>query len=60
MPTLKQAQNNAKVEAQFVAEHESDQTESADFDKVFSSMTKQETPTTTQRALSKGDCADYM
>ena len=40
MPTnLKQAQADPKAMKQFVAEHEGDQIESADFDKVINSMT---------------------
>ena len=39
MPTLKQAQADPKAMKQFMSEHEGDQIESADFDKVISSMT---------------------
>jgi len=37
--SLKQAQVDPKAMKQFVAEHEGDQIESADFDKVINSMT---------------------
>ena len=41
MPTsLKQAQSDPKAMKQFIREHKGDQIESTDFDRVFSSMTK--------------------
>ena len=59
MTTLKQARLDPKAMEQFVAEHEADQIESVDFDKVFSSMTAQETPTIIQATSSKGGSDDY-
>ena len=58
MPTLKQAQLDPKAMEQFVAEHDADQIESADFDKVFGSMTKQETPTIIQATSSRDGSDD--
>ena len=57
--TLKQAQQDPKAMKQFVAEHEGDQIESADFDKVMTSMTGSGTPKATQATSSKDDYGDY-
>ena len=57
--TLRQAQQDPKAMRQFVAEHEGDQIESTDFDKVMGSMTGSETPKATQATSSKDDCGDY-
>ena len=58
MPTnLKQAQSDPKAMKQFVAEHKGDQIESADFDKVMTSMLCQEKPKAVQ-ATSSRDFSD--
>ena len=61
MTTLKQAQADPKVMKQFIAEHEGDQIESTDFDKVLVSMTPsgQGKQTIIQATSSKDDCGDY-
>lgn len=59
MITLKQAQNDTKAMKQFIREHKGDQIESADFDKVFSSMAGSGTPKATQATSSKDGSDDY-
>ena len=55
---LKQAQQDPKAMKQFVAEHEGDQIESDDFDKVMTSMLGSETPRVIQAASKADDFCD--
>jgi hypothetical protein len=50
---LKQAQADPKAMKQFVVEHEGEQIESTDFDKVMTSMLGQEKPKATLATSSK-------
>lgn len=59
MTTLKQAQSDPKAMKKFIQEHKGDQIESADFDKVFTSMTGQGKSKVIQATSSKDDCGDY-
>lgn len=56
---LKQAQSDPEAMQQFIAEHEADQIESNDFDKVFNSMSAQEKPKAIQVTSVKDGCDDY-
>ena len=60
MTNLKQAQQDPKAMKEFFAEHEGDQIESSDFDKVLGSMTPvRGKHSTIQATSSKDDYGDY-
>jgi hypothetical protein len=50
MPTLKQAQADPKAMKQFIAEHEGDEIDDQDFEKVIKSMSAKGTSKATREA----------